>query len=69
MNRLRQLVTKFRLWFDTAATPARPSPGVHHVDWVRVLPFVGMHLACLGVIWVAAHGDSIHRAAGDQEPG
>ncbi|NNF14455.1 MAG: acyl-CoA desaturase [Gemmatimonadetes bacterium] len=22
------------------------------VDWFRVLPFVGMHLACLGVLWV-----------------
>jgi stearoyl-CoA desaturase (delta-9 desaturase) len=22
------------------------------IDWLRVLPFVGLHLACLGVIWV-----------------
>ena len=63
MNRFRQLITKFRLWFDTAATPARPNSGVHHVDWVRVLPFVGMHLACLGVIWVGASWAAVGVAA------
>src|SRR5690606_7104457 len=22
------------------------------IDWLRVLPFIGLHLACLGVLWV-----------------
>jgi len=64
MNRLQQLITKFRLWFDTSAMPVRLSPGVHHVDWVRVLPFVAMHLACLGVIWVGASWTAVGVAAG-----
>jgi len=63
MNRLQQLITKFRLWFDTSAMPVRLSPGVHHVDWVRVLPFVAMHLACLGVIWVGASWTAVGVAA------
>ncbi|HKE88825.1 MAG TPA: acyl-CoA desaturase [Gemmatimonadales bacterium] len=64
MNRLQQLITKFRLWFDTSAMPVRLNPGVHHVDWVRVLPFVAMHLACLGVIWVGASWTAVGVAAG-----
>lgn len=63
MNRLRQLIVKFRLWFDTSAMPARLQSGVHHVDWVRVLPFVGMHLACLAVIWVGASWAAVGVAA------
>ena len=39
-------------WFDAGA----PSGGVDDaardgVDWTRILPFVGMHVACLGVFW------------------
>lgn len=63
MNKIRRLITKFRLWFDTSAMPARLHSGVHHVDWVRVLPFVGMHLACLGVIWVGASWAAVGVAA------
>jgi stearoyl-CoA desaturase (delta-9 desaturase) len=38
-------------WFDASAgdTTAAPREGI---DWLRVVPFIGMHLACLGVIWV-----------------
>jgi hypothetical protein len=54
MTTLRAVLAKLRLWFDTAATPAGGNPAEHRVDWVRVLPFVAMHLACLGVIWVGA---------------
>jgi len=40
------------LWFDTgAAVPTRPDRR-RAVDWIRVVPFVAMHLACLGVFWV-----------------
>jgi len=41
-----------RLWFDASgATPASGESG-ERIDWLRVLPFIGLHLACLGVIWV-----------------
>ena len=45
-------------WFDayagtTANTSAdSKSPTSQKVDWLRVLPFLFMHIMCLGVIWV-----------------
>jgi stearoyl-CoA desaturase (delta-9 desaturase) len=43
----------FRRWFDTdAAAEQFASADAKKVDWLRILPFVGMHLMCLGVIWV-----------------
>jgi len=42
----------FRQWFDTGdAGPVDDADG-ERVDWLRVIPFLGMHLMCLGVIWV-----------------
>jgi stearoyl-CoA desaturase (delta-9 desaturase) len=37
-------------WFDTSAAAGSADPD--RIDWLRVLPFVGMHLACLGVFVV-----------------
>jgi stearoyl-CoA desaturase (delta-9 desaturase) len=46
-------------WFDnreiaarTAADDAAAQDATRRVDWARVLPFLGMHVACLAVIWV-----------------
>jgi stearoyl-CoA desaturase (Delta-9 desaturase) len=41
-------------WFDTAANEGRDltDAEAEAIDWLRVLPFIGLHLACLGVIWV-----------------
>jgi len=38
-------------YFDTWAK-YQDQPQASGVDWVRVWPFIGVHLACLGVIWV-----------------
>lgn len=40
-------------WLDSSV-PQHDSaePLENKVDWLRVLPFVGLHLACFGVIWV-----------------
>lgn len=43
-------------WFDTSAV-ARDGDD-ERIDWLRVIPFIGMHVACLGVIrvgfsWIA----------------
>ena len=48
----RRIAGAVRLWFDTQSNSADPATLSERVDWLRVLPFVGMHLACLGVIWV-----------------
>lgn len=44
-------------WFDNSkveidASLATSNVNWHQIDWVRVIPFVLLHLACLGVIWV-----------------
>nr|WP_157469371.1 acyl-CoA desaturase [Dyella thiooxydans] len=38
-------------WFDTSAQDAVGDED-DRIDWTRVLPFIGMHLACVAVIWV-----------------
>ena len=45
------IVTTLRRWFDTDAR-ADGAPPSDRIDWLRVLPFVAMHLACLGVLAV-----------------
>ncbi|WP_047533603.1 fatty acid desaturase [Methylotenera sp. N17] len=44
---------KFLLsWFDNQVASDMRMPNVHHIDWARVIPFVALHLACLGLFWV-----------------
>ncbi|PRH82698.1 acyl-CoA desaturase [Arenimonas caeni] len=47
----RRALRAIVLWFDTGAAPA-DDRDPDRIDWLRVLPFVGLHLACLGVLWV-----------------
>jgi stearoyl-CoA desaturase (delta-9 desaturase) len=41
-------------WFDSAHGPEAPTLAVTKVgtDWMRVVPFAALHLACFTVIWV-----------------
>lgn len=40
-------------WFDSSASAAEPSGTDQQcVDYLRVFPFIGLHLACLAVFWV-----------------
>ncbi|HET7664190.1 MAG TPA: fatty acid desaturase, partial [Rhodanobacteraceae bacterium] len=39
-----------RRWFDTTAQVTSGTD--ERIDWLRAMPFIAMHLACLGVIWV-----------------
>jgi len=39
-------------WFDNSAGVADERP--ERIDWLRVVPFVGMHLACIAIWWVGA---------------
>ena len=47
----RRALRAFVLWFDTGAAAAGDGDP-DRIDWLRVLPFIGLHLACLGVFWV-----------------
>ena len=37
-------------WFDSAAAPSRPG-NPRQIDWLRVLPFIALHVACLAALW------------------
>lgn len=50
-----------RAWFDTAAVPA--ADDTDRIDWLRAAPFIGLHLACLGVIWVGVSTTAVVVAA------
>lgn len=44
--------TRLRQWFDTEAGAEGPDQPTGRIDWLRVVPFIGLHLACLGVFVV-----------------
>jgi len=46
------LVRTVRRWFDTGVAVEIDASREDRVDWLRAAPFVAMHLACVGVLWV-----------------
>ncbi|BFI96127.1 MAG: acyl-CoA desaturase [Rhodanobacter sp.] len=53
-----------RQWFDTAETAVPlDDPRAGRIDWLRAAPFVALHLACLGVIWVGVSPTALAVAA------
>jgi stearoyl-CoA desaturase (delta-9 desaturase) len=48
-------------WFDTASPDEASDPD--RIDWLRVAPFLGLHLACLGVFWVGVSAAALWTAA------
>lgn len=48
----RQMLHKLRYWVDSAAPGALDETRADRIDWLRAIPFVVLHLACLGVLWV-----------------
>ena len=52
---IQSAFTAFIRWFDTAAkVPSVEAVAAtpDRVEWLRCMPFVILHVACLGVIWV-----------------
>ena len=47
-----RVLRSLRLWFDSAAAAPANDADADRVDWLRVVPFVLLHLGCAGVIWV-----------------
>lgn len=45
-------VTALRGWFDTQVPLETAGGRIHRLDWLRAVPFIALHLACLGVLWV-----------------
>jgi stearoyl-CoA desaturase (Delta-9 desaturase) len=53
MPRLSRLLTLGIRWFDSwARTEVRDHKEPRWVAWLHCLPFVAMHMMCLGVLWV-----------------
>jgi stearoyl-CoA desaturase (delta-9 desaturase) len=46
----RRSISAVLRWFDTSVID--PDTTDRRIDWLRAVPFIGMHLACIGVIWV-----------------
>jgi len=48
---LKKLLLSVASWFDNQAVETAASPK-HRIDYLRVIPFVLLHVACFAVIWV-----------------
>jgi stearoyl-CoA desaturase (delta-9 desaturase) len=61
---MSSILRKLVLWFDAGATAEAARASTKRVDWVRVAPFVGVHLMCFGVIWVGWSANLVALALG-----
>jgi len=50
-------------WFDNDAVACAEDARAERIDWLRVIPFIGLHLACAGVIWVGVSATALIVAA------
>lgn len=57
-------LSALRRWFDTAAEPIASQAAPEGIDWLRTVPFIGLHLACLGVFWVGVSPVALGVAGG-----
>lgn len=50
------MLKKLLKWLDNETIGASENSALsdHHIDWWRVIPFIAIHFACLGVFWVGA---------------
>jgi stearoyl-CoA desaturase (Delta-9 desaturase) len=56
---------RLKLWVDAgAAEPAVDDPVNHRIDWLRALPFVALHVGCLGILWVGVSPFAVAVAIG-----
>lgn len=46
------LRSSLRRWFDTQTAVEFGADKADRIDWLRALPFVAMHVACIGILWV-----------------
>jgi stearoyl-CoA desaturase (delta-9 desaturase) len=59
------LFASFARWFDAEAVEDELGKGdPDRVDWLRIVPFLTLHVACLGVIWVGWSWTAIGVAIG-----
>jgi stearoyl-CoA desaturase (Delta-9 desaturase) len=57
---LKQRIATIASWFDSSSIRIEGTAAAdRRVDWLRMLPYLGMHLMCLGVIWVGVSASAI----------
>ena len=59
----RARVRSLRAWFDTSTGAPADDASADRIDWLRAVPFVAMHLACLAVLWVGVSPVALIAAA------
>lgn len=53
-----------RRWFDSSVEePQATQTDARRIDWLRVLPFLLLHLGCLGILWVGVTPVAVALAA------
>ncbi|GMV29743.1 MAG: stearoyl-CoA desaturase [Rhodanobacteraceae bacterium] len=57
------LTASLRAWVD-GSVGERTQGTENAIDWLRALPFIALHLACLGVFWVGVSTTAIGIAVG-----
>ena len=64
--RIFSLIRSITCWFDNSTKTYNPSEtdNKYSIDWLRMIPYVGMHVMCLGVIWVGWSPVAVAVAAG-----
>jgi len=58
-----RITTALARWLDNEAG-TDDNANSDRIDWLRTLPFIAVHLACFGVIWVGVSGFAIAIAVG-----
>ena len=53
-----------RCWIDSDENPRVDAQDLRSIDWVRIVPFVLIHLGCLGVLWVGVSPFAVLLAVG-----
>ena len=54
----RRIATALARWLDNAAGTDE-TENSDRIDWLRTLPFIGLHVACICVIWVGVSGIAV----------
>ncbi|WP_200893983.1 acyl-CoA desaturase [Xanthomonas sp. MUS 060] len=55
-SRRDHVLRTLRQWFDSNAQVELDPARADRIDWLRAAPYIGLHLACLGVFWVGVSG-------------
>ncbi len=59
-----RLPVALRRWVDSAATGDEVRDDQRGIDWPRVVPFVALHLGCVGAIWTGTSALAVGLAVG-----